>query len=200
MSSKIRSHNQNPVRGKQRRLQVGGNGISKLIANAESIDLNENEIKWITNGAANILAYHELAPFTNISQMFNGKPCCILLYETKENFGHWTCLIDRGQSFEFFDSYGFAPDAELNFATYDHTPYLTNLLKASGKPVTHNTVDLQKWASDVNTCGRWASTRCAMRNYNNEQFAQLFTDNAGYNPDFYCSALTFLYTIHQQQN
>ena len=161
MSSKIRSHNQNPVRGKQRRLQVGGNGISKMIANAESIDLNENEIKWITNGAANILAYHELAPFTNISQMFNGKPCCILLYETKENFGHWTCLIDRGQSFEFFDSYGFAPDAEL-------------------------------------TCGRWASTRVVLRKYNNEQFAQLFTDNAGYNPDWYCSALTFLYTLQNQ--
>ena len=86
----------------------------------------------------------------------------------------------------------------LNFATYDNTPYLTNLLKASGKPVTHNTVDLQKWARDVNTWGRWASTRVVLRKYNNEQFAQLFTDNAGYNPDWYCSALTFLYTLQNQ--
>ena len=198
--SKIRSHKQNPNAGKQRRLQVGGNGISKLIANAEEIDLNENEIKWITNGAANILAYHELAPFTNIDQIFAGKPCCILLYETKENFGHWTCVINRGAVLEFFDSYGFAPDAELNFATYDNTPYLTNLIKSSGKKVIHNTVDLQKWSPDVNTCGRWASTRCALRSFDIDTFVQLFTDNGNYNPDFWCSAITYLYTLHQQNN
>ena len=54
-----------------------------------------------------------------------------MLYETKQNFGHWTALIKQQNFIEFFDSYGLQLDQELNYATYDNTPYLTNLVNKS---------------------------------------------------------------------
>ena len=123
-----------------------------------------------------------------------------MLYETKQNFGHYTALYyNNSKQLEFFDSYGFAPDQELKYATFnlqEGIPYLTRLLKNYNKPVTYNKTRFQMWAKDINTCGRWTSVRIRMKDkYSLNEFTQLFNKPKYFNGDFYVSALTYLYTL-----
>ena len=144
-----------------------------------------------------MIPYHELVNVDSIETLLKPHNAVILLYETKLNFGHYTALlIDPDGNLEFFDSYGFAPDQELNYATYDNTPYLTHLLKKYTGKLVYNNFQFQEWVKDVNTCGRWTSTRVRLASkYNLNQFQQLFKNIKFYNGDWMVSALTYLYTF-----
>ena len=91
---------------------------------------------------------------------------CVILYNTKKNYGHWCCLINHGNRFEFFDSYGIKPDYELGQIDEEvreelgeNEPYLSKLLKLSGKPIEYNAIRLQKYKNGVNTCGKHCVVR-----------------------------------------
>ena len=168
--------------------------MDKLIKNAEDIDLSADNINVINNNNSNIIVYHNLDKYHSIESLFGGKECVILLYETKQNFGHWVCLLEFPTYYEFFDSYGFKPDEELNYARYDNVAYLTELLKTINKPLRTNSTRLQTFADDVNTCGRWVSTRTKLAHMELPAFTALFKDNSQ-PPDYYVSMLTYLYTI-----
>ena len=170
--------------------------MDTLINNQEHIDLGTPEINKITDNGAKIIVYHDLASVGSLQTLTQEYGACIILYETKKNFGHWVCLIDQGDFFEFFDSYGFSPDQELKYAVYDNTPYLTRLIQNSKKPVRANKVRLQSVVEDTNTCGRWASVRVRMRHIPIQKFVSLFKNNKAYTPDFFVSAITFLTTFH----
>tara|TARA_Y100000114_G_C11697914_1_gene296949 strand:+ start:328 stop:852 length:525 start_codon:yes stop_codon:yes gene_type:complete len=169
-------------------------GIDKEIMNSEDIDLSGQDIKAITNNKARVISYHELANISSLDELMGINKAVILLYETKENFGHWTALFTiDDNTVEFFDSYGFAPDQELNYATYNDTPYLSNLMKSSGYNFIYNDKKLQTFAHDINTCGRWTSLRVRMRDIPLKQFIALWTKNKHYQPDFWVSAITYLF-------
>ena len=169
-----------------------------LIENAETIDLTGEDIVKICEGKVKVVPYHELAGVNSIEELLQPFDAVILLYEVKQNFGHYTALlIDPDGNLEFFDSYGFAPDQELNYAKYDNTPYLTNLLKKYNGNIVYNNYQFQEWVKDVNTCGRWTSTRVRMaKKYNLNQFQKLFSNLKFYNGDWLVSALTYLYTFN----
>lgn len=168
--------------------------LGYMIATSESIDLTGQDIEKICEGKVRVISYHELEGIQSIQQLLEPYGAVILLYETKQNFGHYTALFfDKNKNLEFFDSYGFAPDQELKYATYDNTPYLSNLLKKYQGKIIYNNEDLQKWARDVNTCGRWCASRIRFRNLSATEFKNLFK-NKYYNPDFFVSAITYLYT------
>ena len=170
------------------------------IYESEKIDLTGKDLEKICEGKVKVISYHELASINSIEELLSPHNAVILLYETKENFGHYTALfIDRNKQLEFFDSYGFAPDQELNYAKYDDTPYLTNLLNKYKGNVIHNITNLQKFARDVNTCGRWTATRIRMKDLTADEFSKLWKTKF-YNPDFFISALTFLYTFNNDSS
>lgn len=126
-----------------------------------------------------IMSYDQFQNINDIETAFNGKDSLILLYETQPNFGHWTCLIKRGGTIEHFDSYGFFPDDEQNFAPeefrdqyYNERPHLIDLLHKSGKKIRYNHHRLQ--GHGTNTCGRWCIMRIRLRGLDEDEFEKLF--------------------------
>lgn len=168
--------------------------MDNLIKKAEDIDLSADDINRINNNNSNIIVYHNLSNYHNFRSMFGGKDCVILLYETKQNFGHWVCILEFPSYYEFFDSYGFQPDTELKYALYDNVAYLTELMKTADKPIKTNSTRLQTFADDINTCGRWVATRTKMNHIEQPAFLSLFKGNSQL-PDYYVSMLTYLYTL-----
>lgn len=169
-------------------------GIDRQIEQAEDIDLSGQDIKLITNNEVRIVSYHELANISSIDDLLGENRAVILLYETKQNFGHWVALFSiSDDTIEFFDSYGFAPDEELKYATYDDQPYLSNLMNTSNYKFKHNSTRLQTFAHDINTCGRWTALRVKMRDTPLSEFIKLFKENKHYQPDFWVSAITYLF-------
>jgi hypothetical protein len=174
--------------------------IDHLVETAEDIDLTGEQIVKICDGKVKVVPYHELVNVNSIEELIAPFDAVILLYETRLNFGHYTALLkDPDGNLEFFDSYGFAPDQELHYAKYDNTPYLTNLIakyKQKGGKLVYNNYQFQAWVKDVNTCGRWTSTRVRLaKKYNLQQFQTLFQNIKFYNGDWMVSALTYLYTF-----
>jgi hypothetical protein len=177
--------------------------MDKVIIQSEKVDLSGQDIIDITNGETNILEYSDLHNIHNIDDVFNNKPTATILYQTKQNFGHWVVLIKHDdKTIEFFDSYGLAPDEELKYSEFNlrihggqQIPHLSHLINDSNYHMIYNKVRLQKWIEDVNTCGRHCAVRIKMRHLKLSQYIQLMTKNKYYNPDFYVSALTLLYSV-----
>jgi hypothetical protein len=174
--------------------------IDKIIKKSEDIDLSGNDIMRITEGKTNMLSYDKLEEYNNIDEVLGPHGCVVILYQTKENTGHWVCLFKRdGNVLEFFDPYGLVLDQELPLSTYNlqrHngvlTPHLTALIKQSSYKVSNNIHKLQEFKHDVNTCGRWVSLRVKWRSKSLSEFIKLLTTNENYNGDFWVSALTIL--------
>lgn len=126
-----------------------------------------------------IFIYHQLANYDDIDKVLGENGMCILLYETKKNFGHWVCLFKRNNEIEHFDSYGIFPDYELKLVDENmrdilgqRYPHLSYLLEKSPYKLHYNHHVLQKRGS---TCGRWCLARILNRNLNENQFAKLFS-------------------------
>ena len=178
--------------------------MDKVISKAEDIELTGLDLQRLTKQNTNIRAYHDLENVENIEEILGYKSkACIILYETKENYGHFCSIFVRPENnkvIEFFDPYGNPPDSQLKFATYNlknNKPYLTYLLdnwKERGGSVIWNNQKLQDWREDVNTCGRWCGTRILLKEKTIMEFTKLFTTNRFYRPDFWVSALTYFYT------
>ena len=174
--------------------------IDKIIKKSEDIDLSGNDIMRITEGKTNMLSYDKLEEYNNIDEVLGPHGCVVILYQTKENTGHWVCLFKRDNNvLEFFDPYGLVLDQELPLSTYNlqrHngvlTPHLTALIKQSSYKVSNNIHKLQEFKHDVNTCGRWVSLRVKWRSKSLSEFIKLLTTNENYNGDFWVSALTIL--------
>ena len=108
-----------------------------------------------------ILKYSKLARYKSIDELLPGQMnYCILLYEDSPNKGHWVCVSKYDNTVEFFDSYGGAPDTQLNWNAeiinqkLNQKPFLTNLFDSSTYDIIYNPIDYQGDHDDINTCGR----------------------------------------------
>ncbi len=154
--------------------------LKKLMAKS----LSSKDISDFFDGKVNIITYKELINYDNIDDVLGQYNMCVLLFLSKPNFGHWTCVfrtIDDG--IEFFDSYSFKPDSELSLINMDFRkqsnqqyPYLTYLLYKSKKPIEYNHHKFQKISNSVkyNTCGRWVIIRLLFKDIKLEKFIKLF--------------------------
>ena len=68
-------------------------------------------------------SHGELAKMKNIDQALEPFGSCVIIYLTKEHYGHWVCLfrlpIKAGQKkpeLEFFDSLANMPDKQLDWS------------------------------------------------------------------------------------
>lgn len=168
--------------------------MEKIINKSEDVDLSGDDVRNLCRGEVEIVPYHTLDNYDSIENLLSKFGAVILLYETRENFGHYVALFyNKDNDLEFFDSYGMKPDEELNYATYNDKAYLTDLLKKYNKKIIANTEKLQVFKEDINTCGRWTAMRIFFRKeYSLREFVELFSKNSHYNADFWVSAITFL--------
>ena len=124
---------------------------------------------------------------------------CILLFpNASPTAGHWCCMIHRPNKIEFFNPYGETPEQSrkggmsakrLEQLDMDR-PYLTKLLRSSGKPVYYNTYSFQKDTVDNNTCGRHCAVRLFYAPYTLERYKSII-DKSGLSPDNFVAALVY---------
>ncbi len=124
--------------------------MDKYLLDSEKIDLSAQDIIDITNDKTNILLYSDLDNINSIDGIFNGKPTATILYQARENYGHWVALLKYNNTIEFFDPYGMNIDEELQYSEYNlrlHEgqikPHLSHLLNDSGYKIIQNKAKLQ---------------------------------------------------------
>lgn len=147
--------------------KVAGDG-SATIKKIEATPMGDNNIRQYLPDAR-VLTYKELADVSSIEELLpKPKDYFFLLYEHKPNVGHFVVVnryIDNGRdTICFFCSYGSKIDAPLywnspatNRALGQSKPYLTELLRKSGKKLQYNNVQYQSKQSPVATCGAFAT-------------------------------------------
>ena len=171
--------------------------IKALIANAESLDIDAQDILSITQNKTAVVAYHLLGGYSSIDALLQPHGSVVILWEVEGEWkGHFTCLYFDASQLHYFDSYGMSPSKDKDHSTWDlemGTPnYLQRLLDAYEPGYTQNTVDYQQWSGDVNTCGRWTGLRIRTRlTVSAQRFEQLFHAANG---DMWVSAITLLDT------
>ena len=149
--------------------------------------LSGDDILNYMNGRTNLIQYKDIINFENIDDLLGIYNKCVILYHTKENYGHWTCLYRVKNTIFFFDSYGFVPDDELKFLHKDlkedlnsNFRYLTKLLYESNNRIEYNEYQLQKKSPNINTCGRWVLLRLKYPKISINNFHDIITKNKKY--------------------
>lgn len=110
----------------------------------------------------NIILYHNLKNYKSINQMLKNN-CCIILYQSDINFGHWCCINKIDKNIYFFDSYGMFPDKQKDYLNeskeikkLNETDEIKRLIKHSiykGYHCFYNHNRLQ--GKNTSTCGYW---------------------------------------------
>lgn len=167
--------------------------MDKAINELENIDLSGLEMQRMS-GVNNVVAYHELNNYRSINQLLGQDGIVIILYEMRENFGHWCCMWRLNtNTLYFFDPYGLKMDTEIKYAHYNirlgSIPHLTYLVNLGGYTVVNNTTQMQEFKHQVNTCGRHVVQRILWKNLSNENYVNMFL-NQKLKPDQYVSLLT----------
>lgn len=129
-----------------------------------------------------IMKYSDLENYNNIDELIPDKDDFrILLLESQPRVGHWCCLIRKGDTLEFFDSYGKTHKGELRYIPKminkmlnQETDYLTRIMVSSKNPI-FSTLKLQNNNPDVCTCGRHVISRilCSKAGYDLENYERL---------------------------
>jgi hypothetical protein len=155
--------------------------------------------KQIVNAVkTNLISYSELKHITNIEQILGPYKACVILYESKDRYGHWCVLFEqKPDTIEFMDSYGYFIDSELKYISKNflkkkglfHT-YLINLLYSSHyKYIEYNNYPMQELKEGINTCGRHVITRLLYRNLKLDDYYQMIK-NSGYTADEFVTLKT----------
>jgi hypothetical protein len=155
----------------------------------KSYALSGEEMMMLVDNKANLEIYPNIHKYKTLNDLLGPHKACILLYEWKKNYGHWTCVFQRGNTIEFFDSYGDPPDAELDYVpehfahvhNEDHD-YLMDLIRKSGKKLEYNSFDFQEESKGTSTCGRHVAVRLAFREVPNVDYVLMFL-TIGKDPD-----------------
>jgi hypothetical protein len=142
--------------------------------------------------------YPNLKKYKSIDQLLGPHKACVLLYETKQDYGHYVCVMKQGNNkYEFFDPYGDKPDGELKFipenfreVSGQEYPHLCYLLYKSGGSVEYNDHKLQKKSQDVSTCGRHVACRINFRDTPLEEYVKRLKGVRGMTPDEVVTVLT----------
>jgi hypothetical protein len=160
------------------------------------ISLSGNQIISALNGRTQIMTYKDLLKCDTIDDLLGIHDNAVILYLTKENYGHWTCIFKNGDVVYFFDSYGTRPDDQfkkipdqVNKMHHQTYKYLTSLLYHCPYEVRFNQHQLQKYGAGINTCGRWVIERLRNPDLNEDEFANVFLKSS-INPDELVTLLT----------
>lgn len=150
--------------------------------------LSSDDIHRLVRGKTNIIPYRKLARVKRIESVLR-HGACVILFETKDNSGHWCCVFQRGpHEMQWFDSYGMLPDSQLRYinrqyrnkSDQDRT-HLTRLLidwaERTGGDVRYSNHRLQSLRKGDNTCGRFVTLRLLLRDLDEDEFARVVPDS-----------------------
>lgn len=177
--------------------------LKEFIKELQSKSLSDSELLDLVNHKANLMVYPQLTEYDNIDDCLGKYGVLILLYETKQNYGHWCCLIKHSDNhIEFFDSYGLFPDDEFKFIPENFRvesnqvyPHLTYLLYKSGCDIEYNNYKLQSKSEDaltkISTCGRHVACRILFRNMPLDIYAKMLLEKDGLTPDMKVTLLSY---------
>jgi len=168
------------------------------LAKAKNYALSDADIRTILGNNISILTYPQLAELNSIDECFDDKGRCILLFLTQSaNSGHWCCLLNKKDGIHFFDPYGDKPESQFENVSEEDLreygedqPYLTQLLKASGRPVYYNTHQFQSMKSGNAECGRHSIVRCLYAPYSLDKYKAII-DKSGMTPDEFVVGVTY---------
>lgn len=123
-----------------------------------------------------VILYRDLKKYKKLPKL-----PIVILYEIRDGFGHWVTLLRSGKNkeIEHFDSYGYAPDKEMDFVpekfkneVYKNNKYLLRLLYKSKEPINYNQYNLQA-EPPISTCGRWVIVRNMFPELDIDQFKDM---------------------------
>ena len=174
----------------------------KITGLTVSIPLSSQDIRDSMDGKVKVIRYGELSEYNNIDDLLYPYGNVAILYQTKPNYGHWTCIFKRKvkrdeqrtklnnfvgykrgttEEIEFFDPYGIMLDDELEFIPYQFrvesnqvNKYLTNLLMKSKYPININHIPFQELKDGVNSCGRHVCLRMLLKNMSLKDYTKIF--------------------------
>jgi len=164
----------------------------------ENISLSNTEVMHLIDGKANLIQYPQLVNVTNIDQILEPYGACIILFLTKQNYGHWTCVFKvNNNTIEYFDPYGLFIDEALDFnkdnyfriENNQNYAHLTYLLYHSKYEITYNQYKFQSKKKGVSTCGRHTAMRLIMRNLSLDEYKKYIT-SFNIDPDELVTLLT----------
>lgn len=150
----------------------------------EEIALSDKNIIDLLRGRVNIVLYPNLHTYDSIDQVLGPHGACVLLFEAKQNYGHWCAIIKLdANTIEFFNPYGGYPDDSLQYIPYHFAevsnqlvPYLSILLDKSPYNLTYNEFQFQKKAPHIRTCGRHCVFRIINRDFSLYEYYELLND------------------------
>jgi hypothetical protein len=169
------------------------------IKKVKSYPLGDDDIRKILGDDIKIWNYPQLQNLSDIREMFDDKGRAILLFPNiSPTAGHWTALMNRKNGIEFYDPYGDAPDTEqrggiskMRLEQMDiEKPFLTKLLRASGRPVFYNNHAFQSSSPSVATCGRHCVVRLLYAPYSLDKYGGIIK-KSGMTADDFVSGLTY---------
>lgn len=149
--------------------------------NLDSYELSNIDIKQCL-GPTKIIRYPNLKKYNDIVDCFDKQGRCIIFFETtSKNSGHWVCCFKQNpKTIIYFDPYGLAPDADLNYISKlaqvklkETKPLLHALLRnaqMSGYDVQVSSYDYQQWKNNINTCGKHCVVRLMNQTLNLQQY------------------------------
>tara|TARA_R110002153_G_scaffold155426_1_gene307450 strand:+ start:177 stop:692 length:516 start_codon:yes stop_codon:yes gene_type:complete len=148
--------------------------------------LSGEDILRALDGKCNLIQYKNIQRYKTIDELLGKYNKCVILYNTTENYGHFTCVYKYNGTIYFFDSYGIIPDDELKWQKcygkdcLAPTRYLTKLFYNSKHPIEYNEYPLQEKASGITTCGRWVINRLKYPEISVDDYYKIFKDASRY--------------------
>ena len=161
---------------------------------AKAYALSDGDIRKLLGNGIKITTYPDLENIDRIDELFDKHGRAILFVpQQNEQQGHWTALIKRGKTIEFFDPYGEPPEAQKDTLSESHLeqmkmnePLLAELL--TNNP--YNKEQLQELKNDVNTCGRHAVARLLYHKYPVQKYREIIKQSR-MSPDEFVVKLTY---------
>ena len=152
------------------------------ISELETVQMDIRDIRKYLPSRCKALLYKTLS--NSKKKVFADHDAVVVLYESKiggKKQGHYICLINRGNSVEYFSSMGRGPNDELQQLQLAESPKFADIL---GKNYTYNKRALQNSRNyKVNTCGLWVIARCLLRDKSISDFVKLFGKQTISDPD-----------------
>lgn len=142
------------------------------IENKKEYSLSNFDFDKILNGlgepTTKIFLYPELRNVRYIDELLDHNGRAIMLFLHTPNSGHWISILKKGNTIEFFDSYGYKPDTQQEKIGVDKEKQkelgqdgklLYELAKKNGYKIIYNKKQNQSKKDGVNTCGRHSLMR-----------------------------------------
>jgi hypothetical protein len=178
--------------------KISDKEAKRLIEVFKAKPLSDHDITKITGGRCNVILYNQLKDYEHLTDAMGENGCCVILYQTSVDFGHWICVLEhKNGTLEVFDSLGMKPDAELKYVPdelYSGKLLSYMIVKGEYKKVIYNKHKLQRDKTS-NCCGKWCVIRMMFKQKSLPEFIDMFTNDKAVKSgtsDFLCSCLYFM--------